>query len=138
MVLHFQNDILMSRKSVWPIIAGFFLLAALSVGADMVLRGFFPKMFGPSEAPQSTLASFVAIFYAALSGALSSYLTARLAPSRPVTHALALGAIIFLFAVGGLVGWWQRASEWFNFAFLAMVFPSAWFGGLLRARKLKP
>jgi len=53
---HFRPNILlggscsMSRKSVWPIIAGFLLLAVLSVGADMILRSFFPKAFGTSEA----------------------------------------------------------------------------------------
>ena len=128
----------MSRKSVWPIIAGFLLLAALSVGADMILRGLFPKAFGPSEAPQNAPASVVTIFYAGAFGVLGSYLTARLAPSRPVMHALALGGIVFLFTLGGVVGSWHRAPAWFNFSFLAMVFPSAWLGGVMRARQLHP
>ena len=128
----------MSRKSVWPIIAGFLLLAVLSVGADMILRGFFPRAFGPSEAPLGALASTVTILYASAFGVLSSYLTARLAPSRPVTHALALGGIVFLLALGGLVGSWHRAPAWFDIGFLAMVFASAWLGGIIRARQLQP
>ena len=128
----------MSRKSVWPIIAGFLLLAVLSVGADMILRGCFPKAFGPSEAPMGALASVVTIFYASAFGVLSSYLTAALAPNRPVTHALALGAIVFLFALGGLISSWHRAPAWFNFGFLVVVFASAWLGGVIRARQLQP
>src|SRR5271163_2358364 len=89
------TDPFMSWKSVWPIIAGFLMLAVLSVGADMILRGFFPKAFGLSEAPLGVLASAVTLFYASAFGVLSSYLTATLAPSRPVLHALALGSIAF-------------------------------------------
>jgi len=126
----------MIRKSVWPVIAGFLLLAALSVGADILLRNLFPRTFGPSEAPQGAIASVVTIFYAGGFGVLSGYLTARLAGSRPVMHALALGGIVFLFALGGLVGSWQRAPAWFNLGFLGTVFPSAWFGGFLRVRQL--
>jgi len=99
----------MIRKSVWPVIAGFLLLAALSVGANILLRSLFPRMFGASEAPQCALASVVTMLYASGFGVLSSYLTAGLAGSRPVMHALALGGIVFLFALGGLVGSWQRA-----------------------------
>jgi len=98
----------MSRKSVWPIIAGFLLLAVLSVGADMLLRGFFPKAFGPSAAPLGALASVVTIFYASAFGVLSSYLTAALAPSRPVMHALVLGGIVFLSLS---VAWWAHGIE---------------------------
>jgi hypothetical protein len=127
----------MMRKSVWPVIAGFLLLVALSVAADILLRGFFPMTFGPSKAYQGTLASVVTIFYAGAFGVLSSYLTARLASSRPVMHALILGGIVFVFAIGGLVGSWQRAPTWFNITFLAMVFPSAWLGGVLRARQME-
>jgi hypothetical protein len=127
----------MIRKSIWPVLAGLLLLAVLSVGADILLRGFFPKAFGPSEAAQGTLASVVTILYAAGFAVLSSYLTARLAGSRPVMYALVLGGIVFLFALGGLIGSWQRAPAWFNVGFLAMIFPSAWLGGFLRARQLE-
>jgi hypothetical protein len=108
----------------------------LSVGADILLRGFFPKTFGPSEVVQGALASVVTIVYAATFGMLSSYLTARLASSRPVMHAMVLGGIVFLFALGGFAGSWQRAPAWFNLSFLGMIFPSAWLGGFLRARQL--
>jgi hypothetical protein len=128
----------MSRKSVWPILAGLLLLAALSVVADMILRGFFPKAFGPSEAALGALASAVTILYAGAFGVLSSYLTARLAPGRPVVHALILGGIAFLFAIAGLVGSWHRAPAWFNVGFLATVLASAWLGGVIRARQLEP
>jgi hypothetical protein len=127
----------MIRKSVWPIIAGFLLLAALSVSADILLRSLLPRTFGPSVAPQGAIASVFTIFYAGGFGVLSSYLTARLAGSRPVIHALALGGIVFLLALGGLVGSWQRAPAWFNLGFLGVIFPSAWLGGFLRMRQLE-
>jgi hypothetical protein len=51
-------------------------------------------------------------------------------------HAMVLGGIVFLFALGGFAGSWQRAPAWFNLSFLGMIFPSAWLGGFLRARQL--
>lgn len=127
----------MNRKSVWPIIAGFLVLTVLSVGADIVLRAFSLEADGPSEASLSALASTVTIFYASAFGVLSGYLTARLAPSRPAMHSLILGGIVFLFALGGLVGSWHRAPAWFNIGFLALIFASAWLGGIIRARQLQ-
>jgi hypothetical protein len=126
----------MTRKNIWAVVAGFLLLAALSAGADILLRGLFPKTFGPSEVVQGTLASVVTIVYAATFGVLSGYLTAQLASSRPVLHAMVLGGVVFLFALGGLAGSWQKAPTWFNLGFLGMIFPSAWLGAFLRVRQL--
>jgi len=128
----------MIRKCIWPVVAGFLLLAALSVGADILLRGFFQMTFRPSEAAQGALASVVTIVYAAGFGVLSSYLTARLAGSRPVMHAMALGGVVFLFTLGGLVGSWQKAPTWFNLVFLGMIFPSAGLGGFLASGASQP
>ena len=131
----------MSRKSVWPIIAGFLLFVVLNAGTDLILRGFFPKAFSLSAAPQGALGalgSLITIFYASSFCVLSGYLTAVLAPSRPVMHALVLGSIVFLFSLGGLVGSWDRAPAWFNVGFLVVVSASAWLGGILRARQLQP
>lgn len=82
------------------------------------------------------LASAVTMFYASAFGVLSSYLTAALAPTRPVMHALVLGGIVFLFALGGLIGSWHRAPAWFNVGFLVAVLASACLGGVIRARQL--
>ncbi len=60
-----------------------------------------------------------------------------LAPGRPVMHALALGGIVFLFGLGGLVASWHKAATWFNVAFLVMALASAWLGGIMRARQLE-
>jgi hypothetical protein len=51
-------------------------------------------------------------------------------------HATVLAGIVFLFALGGELMSWQSAPIWFNLGFLAMIFPSAWLGGLLRVRQL--
>jgi hypothetical protein len=127
----------MTGKSIWAVIAGFLLLAVLSIGTDMLLRGIFPNTFGPLKAVQGPLASVATLAYAAAFGVLSSYLTARLAGDRPGMHAMALGGIVLLFAVGGLIGSWQRAPAWFNIGYLAMILPSAWLGGFLRTRQAR-
>ena len=127
----------MNRKNIWPVTAGFLLLAVLSVAADALLRTFFPGTFGLSGRILSWLAAVIILGYGAAFGVLSGYLTARLAATRPMLHATALAGILFVFALGGELMSWQSAPIWFNLGFLAMIFPSAWLGGLLRVRQLR-
>ena len=126
----------MTRKSIWALIAGFLLLMVLSIGADILLRAFFPKAFSPSGAVQSWFAAITTICYAAAFGALSSYLTARLAGGRPVMHAMVLGGVVLLVVVAELAGSWHSAPAWFNLCFLAIILPSAYLGGFIRARQV--
>jgi hypothetical protein len=126
----------MKRKSIWALIAGFLLLTVLSIGADILLRAFFPKAFGPSGVVQSWFAAIATISYAAAFGALSSYLTARLAGGRPVMHAMVLGGIVLFVVAAELAGSWHSAPVWFNLCFLAIILPSAFLGGFVRARQV--
>jgi uncharacterized membrane protein len=127
----------MKRKSIWAVIAGLLLLSVLTTGADILLRAFFPKAFGTSGVVESWFAAIATITYAAVFNVLSSYLTARLAGSRPMMHAIILGGVVFVISVlGELAGSWQSAPAWFNLGFLAMILPSVWLGGFVRARQL--
>ena len=126
----------MSRKSIWAVVAGFLLLLVLCVVADSLLRAICPAGFGPSGQLQSWGAGIATIVYSAAFSAASSYLTARLAGSRPVTHAMFLGGLLLLLTLVELARSWHLAPVWFNLCFLGMILPSAWLGGLARARQV--
>jgi hypothetical protein len=64
-----------------------------------------------------------------------SYVTARLAPSRPMQHALLGGAVGLVLATVGAVATWNKGPEfgphWYPLALVATALPCAWAGGRL-------
>jgi hypothetical protein len=112
---------------------------ALSLGSDKVLRwtGIFPAS-GQSMVGYDG-AFLLATVYRTVYGVLSSYLTARLAPSRPMQHAL-VGGFIGLAAniVGAVVALLMPALGplWYPLALVVMALPAAWLGGKLRLKQL--
>ena len=61
-----------------------------------------------------------------------SYLTARLAPDRPMRHALALGAIGLVLSIAGAVALWSVGPAWYPLGLAASALPCAWLGARLR------
>ena len=78
-------------RSVGAVVAGFICTALLSVGTDafMHARGIFP----PSGEAMSDGLFLMAAAYRLVFTVLGGYMTAALAPWRPMTHVLILGAI---------------------------------------------
>jgi hypothetical protein len=58
-----------------------------------------------------------------------SALAARLAPSRPMRHALALGVTGVGLATLGAVLMWDCGPAWYSLANIAIALPCAWCGG---------
>jgi hypothetical protein len=74
-------------------------------------------------------------------GVAGSYLAARLAPYRPMTHALALGVAGLAVSIVGAVVTWNRGPgfgpHWYPLALIALAMPTAWAGGRLRGMQLR-
>jgi O-antigen/teichoic acid export membrane protein len=74
----------------------------------------------------------LATIYRTLYGILGSYITARLAPRRPMLHAM-VGAIVgtIMGTVGAVVTWnhTEMGPHWYPLALIATAFPCAWIGG---------
>jgi hypothetical protein len=64
-----------------------------------------------------------------------SYVTARLAPSRPLHHALALGVLGVVIATLGAAAMWKLGPAWYSLANIAIALPCAWIGGRLYRRQ---
>lgn len=65
----------------------------------------------------------------------AGWVTARLAPSRPVLHAVVLGASFALIDFGSTIGAEAAVAPYLVWAALAV--PCAWLGGWLRERQLR-
>jgi len=63
---------------------------------------------------------------------MGGYVTARLAPDRPMRHVKILGTIgVVLSCVGVIVGW-NLSEHWYPIALAITAFPATWFGGSMK------
>ncbi|MEO8019390.1 MAG: hypothetical protein ABI769_16385 [Pseudomonadota bacterium] len=126
------------RRSVLAVFAGLAANVALSTATDLLLVavGFFPPLseFGNPDSFSNSLL-LLALMYRTFFGALGCYLTARLAPRRPMAHSLALGSIGFVVGVIGAVVTWGTWTSWYSLAIIATTLPSAWLGARIATTK---
>jgi hypothetical protein len=115
------------------LVAGLLAIAVLTTTAGAVLHatGVFP----PAGEPMADRLWTLAVAYRFVFGVVGGHLTATLAPDRPLAHAVVLGAIGFLFSIGGAAVAWDRGPgfgpAWYSLAVIAVALPGAWLGGRL-------
>jgi hypothetical protein len=120
-------------RSLLAILAGFALVVILSISIDIALRviGIFPAF----NKPMSDSLFLLATAYRTVIGLGGSYLTARLAPNRPMQHALVGGAIGLVLSIIGAVTTRNRGPDfgphWYPLALVMLAMPTAWVGGKL-------
>lgn len=125
-------------RSVIAILAGAIVGIVLSLSTDIVLHvsGFFPSL--GEAVPDGSLMAATA--YRTVYGVLGSYVTARLAPRRPMKHALILGALGMAVSALGALASWNRGPafgpHWYPVVLILLAIPSSWVGGWLRVSQL--
>ena len=125
-------------RSVAAVAAGFFATALLSLGTDVVLHatGVFP----PSGQAMSDGLYVLATIYRVVYTLIGGYLTAALAPRRPMTHVMILGTIGIVAATVGAVATWNAGPafgpRWYPLLLVVTALPCVWAGGMLRARQV--
>jgi len=125
-------------RSLAALFAGLFLNAALSTGTDVVLSlaGVFPELseYGKADSFTNPMLA-LALLYRTLFGVLGCYVTARLAPRRPMFHSLLLGAIGVAIGVVGAITMWDASSAWYGIALILVALPAAWVAGSIAQRR---
>jgi hypothetical protein len=112
-------------------------VVVLSLGTDTGLRliGIFPQ----SGQAMTGALFLLATAYRTVYGVVGSYITARLAPYRPMLHALVGGGVgLVLSTVGAIVAWNKPdlGPHWYPLALVALAMPQSWVGGKLREMQL--
>lgn len=121
-------------KSIGAVLAGIVMGAALSIGTDFTLAAL--RIFPPVES-RSFLPWMLglALFYRSVYTVASGYITAMLAPQRPMRHVVILGIVGILVSAGGVVAGWNLSQHWYPIALVIIALPCAWLGGKLRIHK---
>jgi hypothetical protein len=122
-------------RSAGAVLAGLFAIVILSTAADAVLHaaGVYPPF--PQRMADELFA--LATAYRIAFGVAGSWLTARLAPSNPLRHALVLGGIGTVIATAGALAMWEYGPAWYSIVIIAISLPCAWVGGRLRETQLR-
>lgn len=126
-------------RRIGAVLAGLLVVVILDVGIDVILHatGIYPPWFQPMSTPLWLLA----IGYRSVDGVVGGYIVARLAPDRPVSHALVFGFIGVVLSTAALVGTWNKGPEfgpkWYPLALVLIALPCALVGGKLRERQLR-
>jgi hypothetical protein len=110
----------------------------LSTATDMSMHAI--GVFPPLGQPMADALFLLALAYRTVYGVATSYLVARLAPDRPMGHALVFGVVGVAVAVAGAVATWNRGPEfgpkWYALAVAAIALPCSWAGGALLSRRV--
>ena len=126
-------------RSVWAVLAGFIVIVILSMGMDAVMHvtGVFP----PYGQGMSDGLFAWATTYRVIASIIGCYVTARLAPNRPMTHALYLGVLGVLVSTVATVATWNKGPafgpHWYPIALVLVSIPCAWIGGKIYEGKSK-
>jgi hypothetical protein len=123
-------------KSAAAVLAGFVTVVILSTGTDFVLEAasVFPPQTDPGAYTGFML--FWALVYRCLFTIAGGYVTARIAPDRPIRHAVILGIIGSVAGTAGVIFSWDLTPHhWYPILIAVTALPCTWLGGRMRAKR---
>ena len=119
----------MNRRSIGAVAAGVFVIIAVTTLVDVLFHvaGVFP----PMDQPINDRLALLATAYRIVISIGGAWLTARLAPSEPMKHALILGYVGVVLGLVGVIATWNLGlgPRWYPVALAALAIPQCWVGG---------
>jgi uncharacterized membrane protein YeaQ/YmgE (transglycosylase-associated protein family) len=126
-------------RSIGAVVAGIVVGVVLTTITDVVLHAI--GVYPPWGQPVSDGPLVLATAYRIVFGIVGSYVAARLAPDRPMRHAMIAGFIGFIVSIAGAAVTWNKGPafgrHWYPLALIVTALPCAWVGGWLRERQLR-
>lgn len=118
-------------RSIGAVTTGLAVIVLLCVLTDalLVVVHILPTPNGHHLYTLATLG--VVIFYCTVYTLVGGYVTARLAPIRPVAHAVVLGILGMALSTLGTMNNWQIGDGWNAITLLAEGLPLSWLGALI-------
>jgi hypothetical protein len=120
-------------RSIGAVFAGLILIVVASTAVDMVMHG--TDVFPAPGKPMPNGLWLLATGYRIVISVAGCYLAARLAPRRPMLHAMVLGWIGVAISTLGTVLTWDKGPgfgpKWYPIGLIIVALPCAWLGGRL-------
>jgi len=119
-------------RSILALLAGFVVNLVLSLVTDLALQaaGILPAL---GRGPMNDFQAALAAAYRTLFAVIGSYVVARLAPNRPMGHAITGAAIGMVIATSGAIVTRNYAlgPDWYSLVLIAVALPTGWAGAKL-------
>jgi len=119
----------MRRRSFWALVAGVAFIIVVTTLVDVVLHmiGVYP----PMGQPMNDALALLATAYRIPISIAGAWLTARLAPEKPMKHALMLGVVGTALGLVGVVTTWnaELGPRWYAIALAVLAIPQCLAGG---------
>ena len=119
----------MNMKSVWAVVAGVLFIIVGSILVDVVLHvvGVFP----PMGEPMGNGLALLALSYRFVISVGGAWLTAKLAPQKPMQHAVILGVVGLVLGLVGVAITWNKdlGPRWYAISLAVLAIPQCWLGG---------
>ena len=121
----------MTKRSILAVLAGLLFILVVTTLVDLALHraGVFP----PMKQPISDRLALLATSYRVVISVAGAWLTARLAPDKPMKHALILGGIGVVLGLVGVVATWDMGlgPRWYPILLVVLALPQCWAGAKL-------
>lgn len=121
-------------RTILAVLAGVLFIIVVTTLVDIALHiaGVFP----PVDQPLNYSLSLLATSYRIVISVIGAWLTARLAPDRPMRHAIILGIVGTILGLVGVVATWNLGlgPRWYPIALAVLAIPQCWAGGWLYER----
>ena len=126
------------KKSLWAVVAGVLFIVVVTTLVDIVLHAI--NVFPPMEQPINDALAVLATSYRIVISVFGAWLTAWLAPDKPMKHAMILGYVGTVLGLVGVVATWNLGlgPQWYPIALAVLAIPQCWVGGKIyemRSRK---
>lgn len=118
-------------RSIAAIVAGVLAILFAAKIVDVILYNL--HVYQGATFDQRT--ALIAFSHRVVLTIAGGWLTARLAPGKPMRHALILGALNTALNLFGTADWDQNYGPiWFPLSLAVMAIPACWLGGMLLVR----
>ena len=125
----------MNRRSIWAVLAGVLVIIVVTTLVDIVLH--VTDVFPPMGQPINDTLALLATSYRIVIGVGGAWLTARLAPDKPMKHAMILGLVGVVLGLVGVVATWNLGlgPRWYPISLAVLAIPQCWVGGRIHGMR---
>ena len=119
----------MNKRSIGAVVAGVLFIIVVTTLVDIVLHA--AHVYPPMNERLSDGLALLATAYRVVISIGGAWLTARLAPQKPMKHALILGGVGTVLGLAGVVATWNLGlgPHWYPIALAVLAIPQCWVGG---------
>lgn len=122
-------------RSILAVVAGAVLWTALWIPFNLGMQAAFPAIIDPERylGHLPVLLCYVAMSF--VFSIAAGYLTALVAQTKPVQHAVVLGLLQLALGIGFELSYWALLPVWYHVVFLVLLLPGNVLGGMLRGAR---